>query len=90
MDTKRYINMVILDDFQNYFSEIERDERLPDKIKITVYKNHFKNSNDLINKLKDSEIIVGIRERTKFPKEIINQLPKLRLLITTGARNAFI
>ena len=88
MDTKQYINMVILDDFQNYFSKIERDKRLPTDMKITVYKNHFENSNDLINKLKDCQIIVGIRERTKFPQEIIDQLPKLRLLITTGARNA--
>ena len=36
----------------------------------------------------DSEIVVIMRERTPFPAELFDSLPKLRLLITTGMRNA--
>src|SRR6202030_3679832 len=41
-----------------------------------------------VRSLVDSEIVAAMRERTPFPKRIVDRLPKLRLLITTGMRNA--
>src|SRR5262245_23654360 len=45
---------------------------------------------DTIRDCKDSEIVVMMRERTRFPRAVIDGLPKLKLLITTGAYNASI
>jgi phosphoglycerate dehydrogenase-like enzyme len=45
---------------------------------------------DTIRDCKDSEIVVMMRERTRFPRAVIEGLPKLKLLITTGAYNASI
>ncbi|MEC8987184.1 MAG: D-2-hydroxyacid dehydrogenase family protein, partial [Chloroflexota bacterium] len=44
----------------------------------------------LVDRLKEFEIICAMRERTPFPREILQRLPKLQLLITTGMRNASI
>jgi phosphoglycerate dehydrogenase-like enzyme len=42
---------------------------------------------DLIERLKAFDVIVAMRERTPFPRALLEQLPKLRLLVTTGMRN---
>ena len=88
MKVNTHINMVILDDYHSYFNDMAKDKRLPDEIKLIVYNNHFKNSKELINNISEATIVVGIRERTKFPKEVINQLPNLKFLVTTGLKNA--
>ncbi|MFA4913882.1 MAG: D-2-hydroxyacid dehydrogenase family protein [Burkholderiaceae bacterium] len=44
----------------------------------------------LIKALAESEVVVAMRERTRFPAEVLAQLPRLKLLVTTGARNAAI
>ena len=82
------IKMVILDDYHSYFNHMLKDKRLPDEIKLIVHNNHFQNPRELINNIHEANIIIGIRERTKFPKEVINQLPNLKFLITTGLKNA--
>ena len=88
MKVNTHINMVILDDYHSYFNDMAKDKRLPDEIKLIVYNNHFKNSKELINNISEANIVVGIRERTKFPKDVINQLPNLKFLVTTGLKNA--
>jgi len=44
----------------------------------------------LIEALAESDVVVAMRERTRFPADVLRQLPRLRLLVTTGARNAAI
>ena len=85
---KKNLNMVILDDYQKYFHQMKNDKRLPENINLTIFENHFNNSKDLVYHLKKYNIIVGIRERTRFPEKVINKLPNLNLLITTGLKNA--
>ena len=88
MQNNNSINMVILDDYQNFFEKMKDDNRLPSIIDLSIFTNHFENTSDLIDKIKDFHIVVGIRERTRFPEVVINKLLNLQLLITTGARNA--
>jgi phosphoglycerate dehydrogenase-like enzyme len=57
-------------------------------IEIAVERFPFADEDDVVRSLKDSEIVCAMRERTAFPKRIVDRLPKLRLLITTGMRNA--
>ena len=42
----------------------------------------------MVARLKEFQVVMGMRERTPFPRSLLTRLPELRLLITTGARNA--
>ena len=88
MQNNNSVNMIILDDYQNFFEKMKDDIRLPSIINLSILKKHIENPSDLIDQIKNFHIVVGIRERTRFPKAVITKLPNLRLLITTGAGNA--
>ena len=62
MKINNHINMVVLDDYHNYFHDLANDKRLPDDINLVVYKKHFKNNDELINNLYDAlDSIVKIK-----------------------------
>lgn len=77
----------VLDDYQNValtfadWSPITRD------VEVKVFDKPFANQAEVIKALQGFAIIVGMRERTPFPRKVIEALPNLKLLITTGARN---
>jgi phosphoglycerate dehydrogenase-like enzyme len=57
-------------------------------IEIAVERHPFVDEDAVVRALADSEIVAAMRERTPFPKSVVDRLPKLKLLITTGMRNA--
>jgi phosphoglycerate dehydrogenase-like enzyme len=57
-------------------------------VEIAVERFPFADEDDVVRSLADSEIVAAMRERTAFPKSVVDRLPKLKLLITTGMRNA--
>lgn len=57
---------------------------------IAVFCDHTEEENALVARLHDFDIVVAMRERTPFPRPLLERLPKLRLLVTTGRRNASI
>src|SRR5271170_1149160 len=57
-------------------------------IEIAVERFPFADEDDVVRSLADSEIVCAMRERTAFSEHIVDRLPKLKLLITTGMRNA--
>jgi phosphoglycerate dehydrogenase-like enzyme len=56
-------------------------------VEVKVFTEPFKSRNEAIKALQGFAVIVGMRERTPFPRAMIEALPDLKLLITTGARN---
>ena len=82
------VKIAILDDYQNValgyadWSPVTRDAE------ITVFKAPFKDQAEVIRSLKGFTVVAGMRERTAFPRAVIEALPDLKLLITTGAKNA--
>src|ERR1700749_2622950 len=79
----------ILDDYQGIVHEMADWSPLRDRgIEIAVQRFPFADEADVVRSLADSEIVCAMREPTAFPKHIVDQLPKLKLLITTGMRNA--
>ena len=62
MQNNHSIKMVILDDYQNFFEKMKNDNRLLSIIDLSIFKNHFENPSDLINKIKDFNIVVVICE----------------------------
>jgi phosphoglycerate dehydrogenase-like enzyme len=80
----------ILDDYQNVALSMADWSQIGSDVDITVFNDHITDRADQITALRDFDIIVAMRERTPFDAELIAALPKLRLLVTTGARNASI
>jgi len=80
----------ILDDYQNVVLKLADWSALKAKVDFQVFNAHLGGADKVIAALQDFEIVIAMRERTAFPRAVIEALPKLKLLITTGARNASI
>ena len=76
----------ILDDYQDVTREIADWGRLPANVSVTVF-NDYALGDNLIRRLMPFDILIVTRERTPFPRDLIERLPNLKLLVTTGARN---
>ena len=84
------VRCAILDDYQNIVLKVADWSPVKGDIDIKVFNQHLGGADSVVAALKDFEIVVAMRERTGFPKAVIDALPKLKLLITTGMRNASI
>ncbi|NIK71654.1 MULTISPECIES: D-2-hydroxyacid dehydrogenase family protein [unclassified Paenibacillus] len=80
----------VLDDYQNAALRMADWSQVTDRIEVQVFNHHFENQDELIASVQDCEIVVVMRERTPFRKELLQRLPNLKLLVTTGMRNASI
>jgi phosphoglycerate dehydrogenase-like enzyme len=80
----------VLDDYQNVAMSMGDWSTLVGDIKLKVFNEHLGGADNVMKALADFEIICAMRERTPFPRAVIEKLPKLKLLITTGMRNASI
>jgi phosphoglycerate dehydrogenase-like enzyme len=84
------VRCAILDDYQNVALKIGDWSKLKGDVDIKAFNAHLDGPDKVVAALKDYAIVVAMRERTAFPKQVIDALPNLKLLITTGARNASI
>jgi phosphoglycerate dehydrogenase-like enzyme len=82
------LRCAILDDYLDLTLEIADWSKVRDRVDITVFKEPFASSDAAASALADFEIICAMRERTPFPRALFAALPKLKLLITSGMRNA--
>ena len=84
------IRCAILDDYQQVALSYADWSSLEDKIETQVISQHIADEDTLVKSLADAEIVVIMRERTPFTAALFARLPKLKLLITSGMRNASI
>jgi D-3-phosphoglycerate dehydrogenase len=84
------VRCAILDDYQNVVLKLADWSKVKSDVEIKVFNEHLGGPDKVIAALKGFEIVVAMRERTGFPKQVIEALPDLKLLITTGMRNASI
>src|SRR5271168_3383578 len=82
--------IAILDDYQNVALSIADWSRLDGRAAITVFNDHLSDSGAIIARLQPFDIICVMRERTPMTRAVIEGLPKLRLIASTGMRNASI
>jgi phosphoglycerate dehydrogenase-like enzyme len=80
--------IAVLDDYQGIALSIGGWERLPGDSEIEAFRDHLSDEDALVQRLQPFDIIVAMRERTPFTRSLLSRLPNLRLLITTGMRNA--
>jgi len=84
------LRCAILDDYLNLTLQIADWSRVGDRVDVTVFNQPFASPDTAAAALKDFDIICAMRERTPFPRALFAALPKLKLLITSGMRNAAI
>jgi phosphoglycerate dehydrogenase-like enzyme len=84
------LRCAILDDYFDIALSLADWPQVKDRVDVTVFDKPFASEADAAGALKDFEIICAMRERTPFPKGLLDVLPKLKLLITSGMRNAAI
>jgi phosphoglycerate dehydrogenase-like enzyme len=82
------VRAAILDDYQNVAMGFADWSSITKDVEIKVFNKPFTSQDETIKALKGFAVIVGMRERTPFPRKVVEALPDLKLLITTGARNA--
>jgi phosphoglycerate dehydrogenase-like enzyme len=81
------VRVAVLDDYQNVALSKGDWAGIPDA-QIQTFQDHLADEDALVKRLEPFEVVVAMRERTPFPRSLVERLPNLKLLITTGARNA--
>jgi D-3-phosphoglycerate dehydrogenase len=84
------LRCAILDDYFNLALDVADWPKLSDRVDTTVFSHPFASERAATSALADFDIICAMRERTAFPKSLFESLPKLKLLLTSGMRNASI
>ncbi len=84
------LRCAILDDYLNVALSVADWSKVQDRVDVTVFNQPFATAEAAASALKDFEIICAMRERTPFPRTMFAGLPNLKLLITSGMRNAAI
>ena len=81
------LKVAILDDYQNVSQQFVDIEKLSGKYEIKIFSEPFNDEADAIEQLSDFEALLIMRERTPMSKNLIDNLSKLKFIITSGTRN---
>ena len=84
------LRIAVLDDYQGVSDRYADWSTLPEPAEVTVFGDHLDDEDALVDRLEPFDVIVAMRERTPFPRTLLERLPNLQLLVTTGAKNASI
>jgi phosphoglycerate dehydrogenase-like enzyme len=79
--------VAVLDDYQSVASSIVE---WPPELEVVAFADHVSDEDELVERLRGFDVVVAMRERTAFPRTVLARLADLRLLVTTGTRNAAI
>jgi phosphoglycerate dehydrogenase-like enzyme len=84
------MRLAILDDYQKAALTLADWDSLGAMVVVQPFHDWIGDEDALVERLRDFEIIVAMRERTRFPRTLLERLPKLKLLVTVGMRNVAI
>lgn len=87
---KSLLQVAILDDYQNVALSYGDWSTVQEHAQVIVFNDHITDQAAIINRLMPFEVVCVMRERTPLTREILSQLPNLKLIISTGLRNASI
>jgi len=83
VETRDPVNIIILDDYQDAVRKL-KCANLLEQLNAKVFTNTVKGIGQLSVRLRDADVLVLIRERTQFPRQLLEKLPKLKLIAQTG------
>ncbi|MBE7199010.1 MAG: D-2-hydroxyacid dehydrogenase family protein [Parafilimonas terrae] len=78
---------LILDDYQQAALALADWARLADRVAVSAIAEHIPDRDALVARIAQAEVLVIMRERTPFPAALLERLPRLELLVTSGLRN---
>ena len=81
------MRVAILDDFQKVAHSLADWSSLDGRASVTFFHDHLENQDRLVERLRDFDAIMVMRERTAFPRAVIERLPNLKLLLNSGMGN---
>ena len=84
------VRIAILDDYQNVALKMADWSQVSTQADVVVFDDHLTDTAAVAERLKGFEIVCAMRERTPFDRDLIEALSDLKLLVTTGPRNASI
>ncbi|MGC5343704.1 D-2-hydroxyacid dehydrogenase family protein [Streptomyces sp. DT171] len=84
------LRCAVLDDYQEVALSVADWSSVGSEVEVTAFRRHFATEDELVAAIEGCEIVVAMRERTPFTERVLDRLPRLRLLVTTGMRNASI
>jgi phosphoglycerate dehydrogenase-like enzyme len=84
------LRCVALDDYQDVARKFGAWDRLKDRVTLRSVTDYIPHRDGIAAALKGADIVIAMRERTPFDRALLKKLPDLKLLITTGLRNASI
>jgi phosphoglycerate dehydrogenase-like enzyme len=79
--------IAVLDDYQYVAATYADWSRLTESVEVVEFADHVDDQETLVRRLQPFDVVVAMRERTPFPREMLERLPNLRLLVTTGGAN---
>src|SRR5712664_486521 len=84
------MKVAILDDYQNVALRLADWSGVRTHAQITVFNDHVADPSAVVERLRPFDVVCVMRERTPLTREILQQLPNLKLIASTGPRNASI
>jgi phosphoglycerate dehydrogenase-like enzyme len=84
------IRVAVLDDYQNVALSMADWSPLDERAEVIVFNDHIAERGALLERLRPFDVVCAMRERTPFSRDIIENLPNLKLIASTGAANASI
>ena len=81
------MRVAVLDDYQGVAMALGDWQRLAGRADIEVFREHIADPAALVERLRPFEVVCLMRERTPFPRAIVEALPNLKLIVTTGLKN---
>lgn len=84
------MRIAVLDDYQNVALTMADWTKVQERADITVFDEHFADTDAVVEALEPFDAVVAMRERTPFDAERLSRLPRLKLIVTTGMANASI
>lgn len=90
MTTAEPVQIAVLDDYQGAALELADWSPLTSRASITVFRDHLADPDAVVDRLLPFDVVCVMRERTPLPRAVLERLPRLKLIASTGARNASI
>ena len=81
------MKIAILDDYQNVGLKMTDWSALSGRAEIAVFNDHVADPSALVERLLPFDVVCVMRERTPLPREVLERLPRLKLIASTGSRN---
>src|SRR4051794_19157443 len=79
--------IAVLDDYQSVAADFCDWSKVAEPVDVTTFSDTLTDEDALVERLQPFDVVVAMRERTAFPRSVLERLPNLKLLVTTGMRN---